>query len=78
MLLLYHTSAVGDQKQMANSAKRALANISFGLPFILFPISCITSVLQFIFCKQFRKFMYLPDSPDLPVGYSGNVAGNHK
>ena len=63
---------------MPNSAKRVMANIRFRLPFTLFRVSCTIIVTLFTLCKQFQKFMYLPDNPDPPDGYSGSTAGNQK
>ena len=63
---------------MANSTKRVQADASFGFPFILVHIVCTTSVTQFTLCKQFPKFMHLPNNPDLPVRYSGSEAGNQQ
>ena len=64
---------------MANSAKKSRNKyISFGLPIVLCRICCTLSVIQFTLCKQFQKYIYSPDSSDLPVGYSGSPVGNQK
>ena len=52
--------------------------MSFRLPFTFFLIYCTTGVRQFTLCKQFQKFMHLPDSPDPPVRHSGSAVGNQK
>ena len=78
MLSLNQTLIIINQNNMANSAKRAQANLSFGLPILLFWMSYTISVIHLTLCKQLKKFMRLADSPDLPVGYSGSAVGNQK
>ena len=68
-----------NQNNTPNSAKKSTGKYnSFGLPFVLFHISCTSSFILFTLSKQFQKLTHLPDSPDPPVWYSCSVAGKQK